>query len=261
MLAVLARWTASLSASHPYVFRIADTELRYVKREPRHGLVCELPYLESKQAFYPSVLLSGGILSFSLIEWTRPATPFLSCLSRLLCMFARSARFKTGTTRLSMQASSIYEMSPANAMPWYSESTSRSSDVATSRALLYKKTRHWVWYLASYAIMSPALSFARRAVSCNLTAHWLTRTSTWKVNALRKGSPTGGMPHNKHVSMEGSASSIDWRKNFLEASVLSSLWVLSCWIAIYQSHAIWLCIAGRWPQCTHYYVTLTGWLS
>ena len=48
----------------------------------------------------------------------------------------------------------------------------RSSGVATSRALLYKKTMYWVWYLASCA------------VSFNLTAHCLTQTSTWKVDAL-----------------------------------------------------------------------------
>ena len=48
--------------------------------------------------------------------------------------------------------------------PPRSKSISRSSDAATSRALLYNVTRHWVRYLASYAIMSLALSFARRAV-------------------------------------------------------------------------------------------------
>ena len=40
--------------------------------------------------------------------------------------------------------------------PTRSESTSRSSDAATSRALLYNITRHWILHLASYAIMSLA---------------------------------------------------------------------------------------------------------
>ena len=48
--------------------------------------------------------------------------------------------------------------------PPRSKTTSRSADAATSRALLYNVTRHWVRYLASYAIMSLALTFARRAV-------------------------------------------------------------------------------------------------
>ena len=48
--------------------------------------------------------------------------------------------------------------------PPRSKSTSRSSNAATSRALLYNVTRHWLRYLASYAIVSLALSFARRAV-------------------------------------------------------------------------------------------------
>ena len=36
---------------------------------------------------------------------------------------------------------------------------------------------------------------------------------------LRKVSLTGGMPQKKHVLVEGDASSIDWRVNFLEAAV------------------------------------------
>ena len=54
-----------------------------------------------------------------------------------------------------------------------------------------------------------------------LTAHYLMRASIWK--ALRKVSPTGGMPQKKHVSEEGGASSTDWQENCLETSVLSSM--------------------------------------
>ena len=43
------------------------------------------------------------------------------------------------------------------------------------------------------------------------------------LDALRKVSLTGGMPQKKHVLVEGGASSIDWRVNFLEAAVLSSM--------------------------------------
>ena len=150
------------------------------------------------------------------------------------------------------------------------QSTSRWSNVATSRALLYKETRHWVWYLASCAIMSPALNFARRAVSCNLTALCLTRTSTWKVDALRKVSPTGGMPQKKHVSVEGGASSTDWWVNFLEAAVLSSMRdflfsahsnsvLLNC-NQQESRHLAWCC----WKVAsmhTHHHLTLIGWLS
>ena len=52
-----------------------------------------------------------------------------------------------------------------------------------------------------------------------MTAYCLTRTSTWKVDALRKDSPTGDMQQKKHVSVEGGASTTYWRENFLETSV------------------------------------------
>ena len=103
----------------------------------------------------------------------------------------------------------------------------------------------------------------------SMTARCLTRTSTWKVDALRKDSPTGDMRQKKHVSVEGGASSTDWRENFLETSVSSSMWyilfsarwsvvLLNC--NLHESCYLALCCL-KLPQCLHHHLTLTGWLS
>ena len=80
---------------------------------------------------------------------------------RNMLTFAAPSRMTTCTT-------GVEELSctgtRSSKQPPRSKSTSRSSDTATSRALLYNVTRHWVRYLASCVIMSLALSFARRAV-------------------------------------------------------------------------------------------------
>ena len=45
-------------------------------------------------------------------------------------------------------------------MPWLALSVSGSSDNLEFLALVYRETKHWVWYLASWAIRSPALSLS-----------------------------------------------------------------------------------------------------
>ena len=74
---------------------------------------------------------------------------------------AASSRMTTCTTGVG-ELSCIGTRS--SKQPPRSKSISHSSDAAISRALLYNITRHWVRYLASYAIMSLVFSFARRAV-------------------------------------------------------------------------------------------------
>ena len=92
--------------------------------------------------------------------------------------------------------------------PPRSESTWRSSDAATSRVLLYNVTRHWVWYLASYAIMSLERSFARRAVREHTV--WLEHQHERSMYCVKTFQPEDTR-QKKHISMEEVAFSIDRR--------------------------------------------------
>ena len=80
---------------------------------------------------------------------------------RNMLTIAASSRITTCTTGMEELP---WTWTRSSKQPPRSESTSRSSDAATSRAFLFNVTRHWVRYLASYAIMFLALSFARRAI-------------------------------------------------------------------------------------------------
>ena len=116
-------------------------------------------------------------------------------------------------------------------MPWLTSST-LDACASVSLALLYRGARHWACYLASWAMRYPALSLARRVLSCNLRAKCLTRMSSSNVDALRKASPAADLPQKKHISVEWCSCSLLWRVNLWVTG--SSSWVFSLLSALWS---------------------------
>ncbi len=125
------------------------------------------------------------------------------------------------------------------------------------------------WYFASWAMRSPALSLARRGLSCNLKAHCLTRMSSSNVDAaIRKASPAPDLLQKKTYLTF---------MFYAQTSELAGFWiifngafvtsqfseVLFCCTAVCKSRAIWLCEARMLPQCPdpHPVVTVLVFLS
>ena len=122
----------------------------------------------------------GGYISLSLFVFQLSARSLSHTISLLACcccdvMYGRNTWIinkkmsaKSGRNMLTIAAPSrmttcttgVGELfctgTRSSKQPSRSKSTSRSSDAASSRALLYNVTRHWLRYLASYAILSLA---------------------------------------------------------------------------------------------------------
>ena len=147
-------------------------------------MVAVLAARKNYRVFINTEKCGGGYISLSLfvlqpsiklsVRCSSHTTSLLTCCScdvmwcRNTWIINKKMSAKSGRNILTIAASSrmmtcvtgVAELSctgtRSSKQPPRSESTSCSSEAATSRALLYNVTRHWVWYLASYVIMSLA---------------------------------------------------------------------------------------------------------
>ncbi len=108
-------------------------------------------------------------------------------------------------------------------------------------ARLYNPTKHFVWYLASRATISPVLSFASSSVSSRISAQVFTRLSTWNVAASWRPLVPGGCPQKKHKYFATYCTCVGWwpQDPHYLSSRLSSTWYC----------CIWACMIGGTGLC------------
>ena len=117
-------------------------------------------------------------------------------------------------------------------MPWLALSVFVSSDDFASLALLYRETKHWVWYLASSALYS------------DLRAHFRTRSSRPNVERSCRGTRPAGLSQKEHWASEKMGCSILRRGRFVAAAAVfysrgvflfSALWSCMLYLSLHES--------------------------
>jgi hypothetical protein len=167
-------WIPSASASCSNAFLIADptSSLKTIRMSRPSLWAC----MYGKFA---------RILVFKCVEFIRPHRHVPSCSNLVEYIQSGFIDLNVGTYPLSARASSTYATSSARAMYWLMNLLPcLSPDSFVCLALLYRDTRHWIWYLASSAMRSPVPNLASSFWSCNCRAHCLTRASRPNVEHI-----------------------------------------------------------------------------